>query len=80
MLVLTRKLNEKVRLGDDIIVTVVQLDKGSVKLGFEAPKHLPIHRNEVYEKIRHENLNSAGGGPGDIEDAARIWQQRKKGE
>lgn len=77
MLVLTRKVNEKVRLGDDIVVTVVQLEKGSVKLGFDAPKHVPIHRDEVYEKIRHANVRSATGSPGDIEDAAKIWQQKK---
>lgn len=80
MLVLTRKVNEKVRLGDDIIVTVVQLEKGSVKLGFDAPKHVPIYRDEVYEKIRNENVRSAGGVSGNIEDAARIWQQQKDGE
>ncbi|MDY6823440.1 MAG: carbon storage regulator CsrA [Thermodesulfobacteriota bacterium] len=80
MLVLTRKVDEKVRIGDNIVVTVVQLEKGSVKLGFEAPHHVAVHRNEVYEKIRNENVRSAGGAPDDIEDAARIWQQRKDGE
>jgi len=51
MLVLTRKFNEKVRVGKDIVVTVIQIDKGSVKLGFEAPEDVTIYRDEVYEKI-----------------------------
>ncbi len=57
MLVLTRKLNEKVRMGDDIVVTVIQIDKGSVKLGFEAPDNVSIYRDEVYVKI------AGDGGP-----------------
>ena len=54
MLVLTRKLNEKIRVGDDIIVTIIQIDKGSVKIGFEAPENVAIYRNEVYEKIQSQ--------------------------
>lgn len=60
MLVLTRKLNEKIRVGDDIIVTIIQIDKGSVKIGFEAPENVAIYRNEVYEKIKNENRGAAG--------------------
>jgi carbon storage regulator len=54
MLVLTRKLNEKIRVGDDIVVTIIQIDKGSVKIGFEAPENVAIYRDEVYEKIKNE--------------------------
>lgn len=65
MLVLTRKLNEKIRIGDDIIVTIIQIDKGSVKIGFEAPEHVSIYRDEVYEKIRNEERGAAGPDAGD---------------
>jgi carbon storage regulator len=58
MLVLTRKLNEKIRVGDDIIVTIIQIDKGSVKIGFEAPENVAIYRDEVYEKIQNEGRNA----------------------
>ncbi|MFP4444995.1 MAG: carbon storage regulator CsrA [Desulfosudaceae bacterium] len=61
MLVLTRKFNEKVRVGKDIVVTVIQIDKGSVKLGFEAPEEVTIYRDEVYEKIAADE-GSAGEG------------------
>jgi carbon storage regulator len=62
MLVLTRKLNEKIRVGDDIVVTIIQIDKGSVKIGFEAPENVAIYRDEVYEKIQNEDRNAAGNG------------------
>ncbi len=65
MLVLTRKLNEKIRVGDDIVVTIIQIDKGSVKIGFEAPENVAIYRDEVYEKIQNEDRGAAGG---DAED------------
>jgi len=65
MLVLTRKLNEKIRVGDDIVVTVIQIDKGSVKIGFEAPDNVAIYRDEVYEKIKNEDRNM-GGSDADV--------------
>ena len=65
MLVLTRKLNEKIRVGDDIVVTIIQIDKGSVKIGFEAPENVAIYRDEVYEKIQNEDRSAAGNGADD---------------
>lgn len=47
MLVLTRKVDEKIRIGDDITVTVVKIDKGTVKLGIEAPDNVDIVREEI---------------------------------
>jgi len=51
MLVLSRSRNEQVLIGDDISVTVVQIEGDRVRLGFLAPKEVPIHRREVYEDI-----------------------------
>jgi carbon storage regulator len=51
MLVLGRKQNERVVIGRDIIVTVLEARDGRVRLGFEAPPGTPIHREEVFEKI-----------------------------
>lgn len=47
MLILGRKVNEKVRIGPDIFVTVVRISRSDVRLGFEAPKELPIVRTEL---------------------------------
>ncbi len=55
MLVLTRKLGEVIKIGDKIKVVVVSVEGGSVKLGIEAPDEIPVHREEVYEKIASEN-------------------------
>lgn len=55
MLVLTRKLGESIRIGDNIIVKVVELDGKHVKLGIEAPKSISVNREEIYVKIQKEN-------------------------
>lgn len=47
MLVLSRRLGEKVYIGNDIIVTVVDIDRGKIRLGITCPKDIPIYREEV---------------------------------
>lgn len=51
MLVLSRKKNESIRINDDITITVIDIDRGKVRLGIVAPKEIPVHRQEVYEAI-----------------------------
>ncbi|MEH7265313.1 carbon storage regulator CsrA, partial [Priestia megaterium] len=55
MLVLTRKLNETIKIGDEIEVTVLAVNGDQIKLGIQAPKSVDIHRQEIYEEIRNEN-------------------------
>jgi carbon storage regulator len=55
MLVLTRKLGESIRIGDTIIVKIVDLDGRHVKLGIDAPKSIAVNREEIYERIQREN-------------------------
>ncbi|USK59520.1 carbon storage regulator CsrA [Peribacillus asahii] len=55
MLVLTRKLNESIMIGNDIEVTVLAVEGEQIKLGINAPKHVDIHRKEVYLSIQQEN-------------------------
>ena len=52
MLVLSRLRDESVMIGDDVEVKVVDIRGDKVRLGVEAPKEVPVHRNEVYEAIR----------------------------
>ncbi len=52
MLVLSRRINEVVRINDDISVKVVDIRGDKVRLGFEAPKDVPIHRKQVYDAIQ----------------------------
>lgn len=53
MLVLTRKPNQSIIIGDDIKITVVEVRGEQVRLGITAPKDIPVHRQEIYEAIQH---------------------------
>ncbi|GAA5415664.1 translational regulator CsrA [Paraliobacillus ryukyuensis] len=59
MLVLTRKLNETIQIGEDIEIKVVDIDGDQIKLGISAPKHIEIHRKEIYLAIQEENSRAA---------------------
>jgi len=54
VLILTRRIGETVNIGDDIRVTVLGVKGNQVRLGVDAPKHIPVHREEVYERIKNE--------------------------
>ncbi len=56
MLVLTRKLGETIVISDNIKVTVIGISGKQVKLGIEAPKGISVHREEVFQKIKEENI------------------------
>jgi carbon storage regulator len=60
MLVLSRKKNESIIINDDITIVVVEIRGDKVRLGVEAPKEVPVHRNEVYEAIRRNQQKSDG--------------------
>jgi carbon storage regulator len=55
MLVLTRKINESIKIGDDIEITILSVSGEQIKIGIDAPKHIEIHRKEVYLDIQNEN-------------------------
>lgn len=59
MLVLSRKIGETITIGNSITITVLGFDRGFVKLGIEAPKSVPVHRKEVYDKIIEVNRQAA---------------------
>jgi carbon storage regulator len=54
MLILTRRVGETVMIGDDVTVTVLGVKGNQVRVGVNAPKDVPVHREEIYERIRHE--------------------------
>lgn len=63
MLVLTRKLNESIMIGDDVKITIVDVKGEQVKLGITAPRQVSVHREEVYREIQKENQLAANGKP-----------------
>ncbi len=54
MLILTRKVNETLMVGDDVSVTVLGIKGGQIRIGINAPREVGVHRQEVYEKILQE--------------------------
>jgi carbon storage regulator len=59
MLVLSRHRDESIMIGDDVVVTIVDIRGDKVRLGIEAPQDIPVHRQEVYEAIQRENRKAA---------------------
>ncbi len=70
MLVLSRKKNESIVINDDITIVVVEIRGDKVRLGIEAPKEVPVHRNEVYEAIqRASQLDGQAAADGQPSEA-----------
>lgn len=55
MLVIQRRPEEQIRIGDDIVIRVLGISGNNVKLGINAPRAIPVHREEVYESIQQQN-------------------------
>jgi carbon storage regulator len=73
MLVLTRKVNESITIGNDIVVSILEIRGTQVRVGIEAPKRMPVHRTEIYEGIIQENIK-ASRAP---EDPGRVAERFK---
>jgi carbon storage regulator len=61
MLILTRRVGETVMVGDEVTVTVLGVKGNQVRLGINAPKHVAVHREEIYERIKHEGPGKSSG-------------------
>ena len=68
MLVLSRHRDECIMIGDDVTITVVDIRGDKVRLGIDAPKNVPVHRQEVYEAIKRENQKASQIGPSETRD------------
>ncbi len=70
MLILTRKIGESIRISDNIVVKVVELDNRHVKLGIDAPRSIAVNREEIYERIQKENEAAATAESNSIKNIA----------
>lgn len=63
MLILTRKLGERITIGEEIVVTILEIHGRQVKIGIEAPREMAVHREEVFLKIQDANIRAASPDP-----------------
>lgn len=76
MLVLTRKVGEALQIGENIRITVIEVDGANVKLGINAPRSVAIHREEVYRKIQEQNRAAVAMSGADLGALANLFKPK----
>lgn len=71
MLVLSRHRDESIMIGDDIVITIVDIRGDKVRLGIDAPQSVPVHRQEVYMAIKRENQRANQVDPNDTRNVGK---------
>jgi carbon storage regulator len=66
MLIVTRRSGEKIMLGDDIVVHIMEIVGNSVRVGIQAPRSVPVYREEIWNAVREENRAAADSAPTDL--------------
>jgi carbon storage regulator len=79
VLVLTRKTKESITIGNNILVTVLEIRGNQVRLGIDAPRYTPVNRTEIYETIIQENIR-ASKAPQDLERVALALRGKEQEE
>ncbi len=78
MLVLTRRCDEAIVIGDEIVVTILGIDGDQVKLGISAPRRIPVHRAEVYEAIQEATQSAAAAAMPDVAAVRELLAVRRR--
>ena len=71
MLVLTRKRNESIVIGDDIVVRILSVVGEKVRIGIEAPRDIPVFRKEVYLEIQQQRLEAGSSSREEVDEALK---------
>lgn len=74
MLVLTRRPGESIVIGQNIVVTVIEIKGGQVRIGIDAPRDIQVHREEVFEQVRQQNIAAVASA----EDAKKAIGDRER--
>jgi carbon storage regulator len=72
MLVLTRRANQSIMIGADVVVTVLEVRGDQVRIGIEAPRSIAVHREEVFRELEEANRAAASPASGPLEDLAAL--------
>lgn len=78
MLILTRKHNESIMVGDNIEIVVLEIKGDQIKLGVKAPKNVKVHRAEVYKDIQDENKEAANSNEINFEELGKFFVKNKE--
>jgi carbon storage regulator len=80
MLVLTRKVGDGIRIGDNVVIKIIEMKGGGVRIGIEAPQDMKIYRQEVYDRITEENREALQWNMTDLDalSANLIVDKKKK--
>jgi carbon storage regulator len=80
MLILTRKLGQAIRIGNEIKITISDIKGKQIRVGIEAPEEMAVHREEVYEIIQKQNVLAAESGMTHDDNLSNLWTQLTKRE
>lgn len=78
MLILTRKHNESIMVGDNIEIVVLEIKGDQIKLGVQAPKNVKVYRGEVYKEIQGENKEAANTINANLAEIGKLFNKNKE--
>jgi carbon storage regulator len=78
MLVLTRRVGEVIRIGDDVSICILEIQRGQVRIAIDAPREIPVHREEVYRSVQEENRQAAEAAKS--ADPSALWRKKNREE
>ena len=79
MLVLSRRVGESVVIGDDVVVSLLEVRGDLVRVGIDAPRHVRVYREEVYREVQRANLAAAAASNTDVGALSSMLERRGKG-
>ncbi len=68
MLILTRRIGESLLVGDDVKITILEIQGNQIRLGIKAPREIEVHREEIYQRIKQEQKRNRNNNKGDGDD------------
>ncbi len=79
MLILTRKSGESINIGSDIVIRVLDIKGNQARIGIQAPRHITVHREEIYLQVKERNEMAAQVSPTSMGDLRKLWMEKGKG-